>query len=391
MAQLGRLEFTITDTSGNAVSGATVEVRRQGAQVNGAQSGTPITVDAINGVLVGDVVVRNSLSSGVAVTAITATTISLGSGGFANVSDDDRLSIASTLPTIYEDAEANTSTPNPLTTNASGFAGCYIVGGKYDVLITASGTATLRQDVVAYGGESNRSNVYMGGADVAWIFDTLRTTSAGDKLISIRTNGSERFGVTAAVATVTGNLTVTGQGSVGNTLSTTGIANIGTITSTSAISTSGASGNITAALGDIIATAGTIKATAGDVSARRALFGRGTQLLTTDFSLSAGWGDTATKSVQGAAYDTCGEFRVTANGAGIAANPNVVLMFKNGAYPGVNAPNVIVTRSDAAAPTTGFWTISSRGTGSFTAAFIGLPVAGNQYQFQWFTVGGDPI
>ena len=58
MPKLGRLRFIAVDTTGTAVSGATVEIRRQGATVNGTQAGpiTSITVNSPNGVIVGDAV-----------------------------------------------------------------------------------------------------------------------------------------------------------------------------------------------------------------------------------------------------------------------------------------------------------------------------------------------
>lgn len=209
-----------------------MEVRSQGAQVSGAQAG-PITI--INVDSPGAVVATNTVSIGTAgttrtVSSVTASTVVVGGPGFASVSDDDRITIVSPLPTLYEDAEAATSKTNALTTDAAGYANCYIVGGKYDILISGGGlTTTLRIDVPAVGGESCISTIFSG---TAWKLDTLRSLAATDKLLDVQTAGVSKFsvagdgevvaGAAGATHNLTGTITVSSNASVGGTLSVTG-------------------------------------------------------------------------------------------------------------------------------------------------------------------------
>lgn len=223
MAQLGRIEITVQDVSGNKLSGIAVEVRRQGAQVNGAQAGplNTITVDAPNGCVAGDTVKIGTGATTRSVSSVTATTVVVGGPGFASVSDDDRITIVSALPTIYEDAEGTTTIANPLTTDSLGKATCYVVGGMYDVQLSGAAiTTTLLQDQISVGGESIRSNIYMSGTAVMWILDSLRAAAAGDTLFDLRTAGVSKFkvmgdgeivaGATGATHVFTGTLTSSG-------------------------------------------------------------------------------------------------------------------------------------------------------------------------------------
>lgn len=240
MASLGRLEFSVIDSSGNAVSGVSVTVCKQGAQVRGAQASvTVVTVDSPGALVAGDQVRYGTASSPTrSVTAVSATTVSIGGPG-DTFSDDDRMRCI-TLPTIYEDDAGNVATSNPLTTDTNGYAACYVVGAKYDVLISGGGQTTrLLQDVVCGGGESVRSNIYSG---TAWTLDTLRTLAATDKLLDLQTAGASKFsvagdgeivaGAAGATHALTGNTTVTGNVTASGTLTaqTSGSSITGTLT-----------------------------------------------------------------------------------------------------------------------------------------------------------------
>lgn len=112
---------------------------------------------------------------------------------------------------------------------------------------------------------------------------------------------------------------------------------------------------------------------------------RGTALVSGDFALSAGWGSTAALSAI-AGTDTGFTVTVTANGAGIAANPTLTLTYKDGTW--TNAPVFTVTRGDGNAPTTGFWIVQAASTATAAIAqFVGLPVAGNTYTIYVIVVG----
>jgi hypothetical protein len=402
MASLGHLEFFVQDPAGNAVAGAAVEIRRQGAQCSGAQTSTTLNVDAVNGVVVGDSIVLNTAASARTVTGITATTITY-SGVPFNVVDDDRLSISAAKPTIYEDPVGNTSTANPLTTNALGYAHCYIVGGLYDVLISGGGIATtLYVDRPTEGAESVISNAYNGaGAARAYNFDTLRALDATDTLIRVANAGNSRFALFAGGgATFGGAGTLTSGGplqvnsgpstfaagglNVSGTLAVTGAV---TATTTVAATTALTAGTTVTAGTGVTATTGNIQATAGDADVRRLLGNNGTALVAGDFVLSAGWGNTASLAFGGvgSSFDTRGVILVTCNGAGIGANPTVTLTYKDGAFPMQVFP--VVCRGDNAAPAGGYWAANGSLTTQFQIMFVGLPVAGSTYITSWVLVG----
>jgi len=292
------------------------------------------------------------------------------------MSDDDRVTIVSALPAIAEDAEGATSTSNPLTTDANGYASCFITGGKYDVKISGGGQATrLVQDVAAVGGETNRSTVYMSGSAVAWIWDTLRTAAVGDTLAVLRNAGNDRFKVQGDGEIVSGSAGAT-HSLTGSLAVSNGAAVTGAVSSTT---------TVTAGTG-VTSTTGNIQATAGDLLGRRLLMSQGTPLVTGDFALNANWGNTATISLIGAtAYDTHGRFAVTCNGAGIGADPTVQLTFKDGVFS-VAPHSVICHLGTPPAPTTAFWTYGSSTTALIIWRFIGLPVAGSSYQASYIVV-----
>lgn len=372
MANLGRLRFVMKSVAGLALPNVSVEVRRQGAQAFGNQSGSPLTVDAVNGVLVGDDLAVNAASSPTrTVSAITATTITCGVG--FSVSDDDRLTIvtAGGLPTLYEDAVGNTSRANPMTTDANGVAECYALGGMYDVLFSGGGvTTTLQTDVATESAESTRSNVYTTGSAVAYKQDTLRSLAAGDSHTVLSVAGSNVFvvkgdgevqaGVAGATHSLTGTLTVSS-----------------TITgTTTVVGTTG-----------VTATTGDVQATAGNLLGKRTHLQKGTTLVAgTHFTFSAGWGDTAALVLNDAGneYDSRGMFAITANGSGIAANPTVTLTYADGTY--TTKPRMVTCRTNSVAPTTGFWIVNAAET-TATWVFVGTPVAGTQYGCVWNMIG----
>jgi len=78
--------------------------------------------------------------------------------------------------------------------------------------------------------------------------------------------------------------------------------------------------------------------TTRDLIARRINTTGGTALAAGDFTLSAGWGDTAAVSAV-TGTDQGWNITVTCGGAGIAANPTITLTFKDGTW--TNTPIVI--------------------------------------------------
>ena len=122
MAQLGKLIWTVLDSNGSPVSGASVAVRKQGATVNGAHAGsnTSFTVNDPGGITTSsENVVVNIGTTTRSVSSVGATNVTVGAPGFDDVADDDRLSPTTNTPTLYNDATGTESTgSSTLTTNS---------------------------------------------------------------------------------------------------------------------------------------------------------------------------------------------------------------------------------------------------------------------------------
>lgn len=116
--------------------------------------------------------------------------------------------------------------------------------------------------------------------------------------------------------------------------------------------------------------------TSGTITSTARINPGGTNLTAGDFALSAGWGTTA--SITGiSGKDSRFRLTIASSGTGQGANPTAILTYKNGAYAA--APWSAYSRGDVAAPTTGFWAMTSRTTTAATYTFVGTPVAGNSY------------
>ena len=163
MAFLGRFDLTVTDRDGvaqtTATHGAYAHVRRQGATVSGAQSGTTpftVTVNNVGGVVAGDSVAVNAGTTTYFVAAVTSTTIQLTVfAGTLILADDDRLVPVAQATNLYNDATAAESLSFPLSLDANGNATAWCRPGLYDILIAYSSAASNRliQDFLVHGGE----------------------------------------------------------------------------------------------------------------------------------------------------------------------------------------------------------------------------------------------
>lgn len=142
--------------------------------------------------------------------------------------------------------------------------------------------------------------------------------------------------------------------------------------------------NITAGATNFAIKTGTGRHSFGDVIEAPRIKGTGTAHVAGDYALSAGWGASGAVTVTGA-RDTGGRISVACAGAGVAANPTVALTFKDGTWG--TAPAVVISRGDTAAPTTGFWALTSISATVATWTFIGLPVAGSSYVFDFVAIG----
>ena len=107
----------------------------------------------------------------------------------------------------------------------------------------------------------------------------------------------------------------------------------------------------------------------------------GTGLVTGDFSLSAGWGTTASVDVA-VGTDSWGAVEVTANGTGIAADPTITLTFTDGAWS--EAPIAMLQRNDNQTPNpnNSFLTYTTTTT-TLVITFRGTPSAGQTYRIEF--------
>jgi len=119
-----------------------------------------------------------------------------------------------------------------------------------------------------------------------------------------------------------------------------------------------------------------------DIGVRR-IHATGTAVVSGDFALGAGWGDTASiASVAGT--DTWFEVNITSNGASIAANPTVAFTYKDGAFS--QQPRVIATWDDPAG------SVASICNASVTTSIATLtpymtPTSGRTYTLRGFIMG----
>jgi len=120
-----------------------------------------------------------------------------------------------------------------------------------------------------------------------------------------------------------------------------------------------------------------------DINIRRLRITNGTALAAGNFSLSAGWGTTATvSSILGT--DQAFDLQITSSGTGQAANPTATLTFVDGSMPlnfvGACTPVSIQTPQ-------GVWIWSSVQSTLAQLQFLGTPVAGNSYRVHCLVIG----
>jgi len=413
MAQLGRIDFSVTNGSGTAVTDASVQIRKQGATIDGAQSGSsPLTVtvnspgalangDSIDVYRTGTTLVRSGSVS--AVPTATAVQITF-TGGSVTLNDEDRISASDNLPTLQNDSVSGETKSNPLSANSDGQVFAWIRGGFYDRRISGTGITTKLFEDLQVTAEDTVSNIFGTGTNDAFIKDTNLALATGDLHTSYRVQGTEIFDIretgvfraTGASQITTGGLIIDASGI---TITAGGILNDeGTITSSVA---DGAS-----AVAHILNTDEAYTSTASLLNLRNngsnrfsfqqdgALLGnryhssRGTLLVAGDFALSAGWGTTATVSnVLG--RDGASFFRVNSLGTGQLANPTIVITFTDGSW-GSNTPIPFAGRVSSTGqsdqpeviivPTAITPTV-------LTLIFRGTPVAAEEYGISFHMVG----
>lgn len=158
MPQLGRFDYTVQDPSGNAISGASVAVYREGATVNGNQSGTSplaVTVRHAGKIATGDSVFINAATGTTySATRTSSTVITLaGFGGTLALTGGDRLTPSNNQPTLYGDDQGGATTSNPLTSDSTGRVSCWAESRICDLVVSGTGVTTrafVSQSIIDY-------------------------------------------------------------------------------------------------------------------------------------------------------------------------------------------------------------------------------------------------
>ena len=255
MAKLGKIDFTVVDQAGDIVANAIVEIRKQGAYVQGTQiigsPGGAVTVHSPGGIVDGDSVAIDAGTTPYVVTADpTTTTVTVLVTEDTTFNDGERLTPVTNLPSIYSDADEQETAPpaNPFTTGGDAKFCNYLRGNYYDMKITGSGlTDTLVPDryVAAEYRESNAGRP--SGNAILDILNSPVTLDASDKFVSYQFGDVEKFSINGvggfaagAASSVTGALTVT----AGIVVDTDGLV----VTAGDGVFTAG---DVTVTLGDI--------------------------------------------------------------------------------------------------------------------------------------------
>ena len=225
MAQLGKIDVTLRSEAGATQAGVVIEVRKRGATVNGSHPGatTVFTVNHPGAIETGDNVAVDTGTTSLAVTGVTETTVTIAGPGFADLIDDQRLTVTNNLPSIFLDSNGDEAASNPLAaTGSDGSRDVWAIGEMHDLHFSGGGfTTVLRRDVPAIGAEDNRSHVFDFATGIGWVEDTLRSlTVSGALLKSVRNAGVEKWKLDKDGATtqqggstiVTGGQTITAGG-----------------------------------------------------------------------------------------------------------------------------------------------------------------------------------
>lgn len=112
---------------------------------------------------------------------------------------------------------------------------------------------------------------------------------------------------------------------------------------------------------------------------RRLMNTLGTTLVAADIALSAGWGNTATDTINGSSKDSRFDVNITCGGTGIAANPTATLTFKDGAFA---ATPIAVVNGWNDTDNTGIALKWVESTTTLVITFLGTPVAGKVYRIK---------
>jgi hypothetical protein len=133
------------------VGAASADVRRQGASINGAQSGKApfsVTTTGIGALVAGDKVVVGTGDEQFTVVSAAVNTVVLGGFDYRlSLANGARLSLVNTRPALYADEAGITPLLNPILLFPNVGYKIYATPGQYDILEASGGGRALRTDV----------------------------------------------------------------------------------------------------------------------------------------------------------------------------------------------------------------------------------------------------
>jgi len=388
MAHLAKIEVVISDPlTGLPVSGATVEIRKQGGTVQGTTGPTTIDLHTQGAMSVGDTVnIDADADTPVAIlTQPTGTQITVNGAGLAPlINDVTRVTVTSPLPTVYNAEDGLESKTNPLTTDANGLAFAYGEVGLYDAFVTRGGDTFLLQNIPSLAGSKFLSNIWGTGTEDAYIFDTFRALATGDNIASFRDNGVEKAFIDKDGLLDVAEANITGLATIAGDLLLAGEIQMSAASSRLVPGTVEFSTRNNADTRDnlLMVDAGDLTVFR-DANARRLRLDSGTILVSGDFGDVSNMGAGATYAPVGT--DAAGLVTVTL-GTGLAASqPEFALTYTDGTYG--NFSNVMATCKNT---TTGIVTPIFTAGGSTSVNFIigdATPTDSHVYQIAWIGVG----
>ena len=122
-----------------------------------------------------------------------------------------------------------------------------------------------------------------------------------------------------------------------------------------------------------------------DIVGARIRSSLGTAAVDAKFSISAGWGSTATCTAQSFSNDQHGQFVIVCGGTGIAANPTVTFTYSDAAW--AHAPHFLCQIVGGTGAGSAFAINANPGTTSVQFQMFFTPTTGQNYFFTYMAMG----